>query len=501
LPPESRSHDPNPTHSAPTLLAAASDRTLVEQIVAWYAARIGEGLIAPGARLPSIRRFAERQRVSRFTVVAAYDRLVARGLVESRRGSGFYVRRPPPAAARREAPDRHPARPDFDVAWLLRNLFRQMPADDMPGGGVLPAEWLDDSIVADGLRAVGRPHARSLLGYGEPQGYAPLREHLAARLAEQDVHATVEQIVTTNGATQGIDLIAQHLVRPGDTVFVDEPTWFLLFGRFAAIGARLVGIPRRVDGPDMDRFRALLEVSSPRLFVTSSVLHNPTGTSISAPKAFELLQLAERHDFRIVDDDVYGDLYGGAPAQRGLRLGALDQLRRVIHLGGFSKTLAASLRVGFVACDAALAAELTDRKILAGLTSPELGERIVHRVLSEGRYRRHVQRLRERLARARAATAHRLEALGLDCGAVSTGGMFLWADAGLDTASIAREMFEHGFLMAPGTLFVPDQRPSTYLRFNVATSDNQRMLERLDAVLRSARARRAPPPDERPDGS
>src|SRR5690606_31927643 len=260
----------------------------------------------------------------------------------------------------------------------------------------------------------------------------------------------------TNGATQALDLIARRLVRPGDTVLVDDPTWFLLFGRFAALGARVVGIPRLGDGPDMERFEAAVRSAGPKLYVTSSVLHNPSGSSISPPKAFALLQLAQAHDFRIVDDDVYGDLQLPGPGRQGTRLGALDQLRRVIHVGSFSKTLAANLRVGFVACDANLASELADLKMLAGLTSPEVGERIVYRVLAQGHYRRHVQRLRERIAQARPRVERRLEAAGLAIGQGMPGGMFVWADAGVDTGAIAREMYEHGYLMAPGALFFSD---------------------------------------------
>ncbi len=475
-----------PRGAAPpgAFLTSGGDVTLVDQIVGWYAGRIDERVMRPGARMPSIRQFAAEHRVSRFTVVEAYDRLIARGYLESRRGSGFFVRERNPAAALAgvrawsDAP-----RASVDVVWLLRNMFKRLPPRDMPGGGVLPPDWLDEELITSSLRSLGRQSGAGFLDYGHPQGYLPLRQQLELKLAELEISVRPEQILTTNGVTQALDLIAQHLLEPGDVVLVDEPSWFLLFGRYAQLGARVIGVPREGDGPDLERLAVLAAEHRPRLVVTSSVLHNPTSTSMSAAKAFRLLRLADEHDFVVVEDDVYCDLHPGASLQPCTRLAALDQLRRVIYVGGFSKTLAANLRVGFVACSPELARELTDLKMLIGLTSPEFGERIVYRVLSEGHYRRHLHRLRERLSRARDPVLRQLERLGLRAFATPPVGMFVWADAGVDTSPVAQAMLERGYLMAPGSLFLPDQRPSTWMRFNVATSAGTRMLAELDRVL------------------
>lgn len=472
------------TRASQSFLTHGGDTTLVEQIVAWYGARIGERLLRPGTRMPSIRQFAAQHHVSRFTVVEAYDRLVARGFLESRRGAGFFVREQAPGAlamgarAWPEAP-----RANIDVVWLLRNMFKRLPARDMPGGGVLPPEWLDEGLVSSSLRAIGRQSASAWLDYGHPQGYLPLRQQLEHKLAEIGVRATPTQILTTGGVTQALDLVAQHLLRPGDAVLVDEPSWFLLFGRYAQLGLRVIGVPRRTDGPDLERLRALAAEHRPGLFVTTSALHNPTSTTMSAAKAFQVLRLAAEFDFRVVEDDIYCDLHAGAGAQAAIRLAGLDQLDRVIYLGGFSKTLAAGLRVGFIACDAELARELTDLKMLIGLTSPELGERVVYRVLSEGHYRRHLQRLRDRLARVREPVVRTIERLGFRLFATPESGMFLWADAGIDTNPVAQSMLEYGYLMAPGSLFLPDQRPSSWMRFNIATSSNPKMSEQLARVI------------------
>jgi DNA-binding transcriptional MocR family regulator len=464
---------------------AGAERTLAEQLAAGLALRIDEHALKPGTRLPSIRRFADERGVSRSTVVEAYDRLIAAGYAESRRGAGFFVRArrlPEPARATGAARPVRPADPPaLDVLWLLRSMLRQAPASSQPGAGLLPADWLDSEIVAGGVRAVGRSAGNGLLGYGTPEGYLPLRQQLVERLAQADIGARAEQIVTTGGVTQAIDLVARHFIAPGDTVFVEDPAWFLMFGRFAAFGARMVAVPRRHDGPDLAVLANLLKRHPPKLFVVGSVLHNPTGSSISAANAHRLLQLADEYGFNIVEDDVYGDLHPG----RALRLASLDQLQRVIYLSGFSKTLAASLRVGYIAASAPLAQQLADLKMLTGLTSPELTERVVTRVLAEGQYRRHLDRLRGKLDAARDRTARALEKIGARLALQPEAGIFLWADCGRDTNAIAVEGSAQGVLCAPGSLFSPTQSPSTWMRVSAAASLNPAAMRFLaDAIQR-----------------
>ncbi len=457
-------------------LSGESGSTLVERLAGWLRARIDQRLLRPGSRLPSIRQCAERHRVSRFTVVEAYERLVAQGYLESRRGSGFYVRE-------RRLPTLAPSAPaaplTLDIAWLVRAMFQDLPAERMPGSGLLPPDWLDGELLGRGLRALSRRDSAPLLGYGEPQGYAPLRARLQVKLAEIEIAAAPEQVVLTAGVTQAIDIIARQLLRPGDAVLVDDPGWFLMFGMIAALGARPIGVPRGIDGPDPQLLEQLMQEHRPRLYLINSVLHNPTGTSLSAARAFQVLQLAERYEVTVVEDDIYTD-FCEAPA---VRLAALDQLRRVIYVGGFSKTVAANLRVGFIACERELAGALADRKLLAALTTPELGERVMYQVLAEGQYRKHVERLRRRLAALREPVLAQLERLGLRVFADPQGGMFAWLDSGRDSQALAARAYEQRLLLAPGSLFSPSQAPSSWLRFNLASSSHPELLAFLARAL------------------
>ncbi len=458
----------------------SAQMTLVEQLTEWARLRIDERVFRAGMRMPSIRQLAQEKGISRFTVVEAYERLVALGYLESRRGSGFYVRERAGqhAAAIAATP---PTSRAIDVTWLLRSMFHSAEPHKAPGWGFLPNDWLDGELVGSALRGLGRQPGNHFLASGTPQGFLPLRQQLRTRLEELEIGVTPEQIVMTSGITQAFDLIARQFLHPGDAVLVGDPAWFVMFARFAAQGAQVIGVPYTQDGPDLEALERIVQAHRPKLFVVNSVLHNPTGTSLSAARAFRLLQLAEQYDFLIVEDDIYCDLC--PPGHAATRLASLDQLRRVIYLGSFSKTLAANLRVGFLAASPELAVTLTDSKLLTGMATPEINERVLYKVLTEGHYRKHVERVRTRLDRARDDTRRALEDLGLRMFPVQSAGMYLWADTGRDTNAIATAGHEEGYLFAPGSLFSPSQLPSGWMRFNVASSSDPGMLRFLAGQL------------------
>jgi len=465
------------------LLLRDTPGSLVEQIVRAVATRIDDKLLRTGTRMPSIRRFAEQHQVSRFTVVEAYDRLVAQGFLESRRGSGFYVRERAPMAVPHAPASLQAATPQIDVVWLVRNMFRQLPSHRMPGMGLLPGEWLDGEMIAGALRSISRHNQNLLLHYGTPQGFMPLRQQLQRKLAELEIAATPEQLVTTSGVTQALDIVARQFMQPGDTIFVDDPAWFLMFGSFSTMGAKVVGIPRLPDGPDIAKLTELAALHRPKLFVINSVLHNPTSTSLSAAKAFQVLKLAEQYGFMIVEDDVYCDMHPGTAVQPATRIVSLDQLQRVIYLGSFSKTLAANLRVGFIAAAPDIARQLADRKMLASLTTTEITERVVYKILSDGHYRKHVDRLRGKLDAVRERNMRQLERIGVRIQVTAPAGMFVWTDVGCDANALTERAMAAGILLAPGSLFSPNQLPSTAMRFNLAAMSDPGVTRFLEQAL------------------
>lgn len=463
----------------------SSDLSLVEQLVGHYGGLIRNHGLRAGGRLPSVRTLADEAGVSRDTVVQAYDRLAAQGLVHSRRGAGFFVSalRPAQASASPSAAAVLEQGAAFDTAFLLRSMFQE-GMEHSGGAGMLPPDWLDQEMLAAALRAVGRSAGASLLSYGLPQGYAPLRQQIAAALQSQDVPAHPEaNLMTVAGVTQGLDLIVRSLVRSGDTVLVEDPGWFLIFGRLTALGVNVVGVPRLPGGPDVDALERLARQHQPKLFILNTAVHNPTGQTLSAGTAHEMLRIAERHGFLLVEDDTYSDFLPGTP----VRLAALDRLRHVLLVGGYSKTLAGSLRVGYVAAHADLIRRLTDLKLLGGLTSALPGEQVVHRVLADGQYRKHVERLRERVDRARVRCLRMLEGLGCRAPHEPQAGMFAWVDCGMDSEVLARHAAAQGLLLAPGLLFSPRQAAGSMLRIPVPMVEQPQACKLLGHLLQRHR--------------
>ena len=448
-----------------------SDLSLVEQLVEHFGALIRNHGLRAGMRLPSVRALAESAGVSRDTVVQAYDKLAAQGLVQSRRGSGFYVaaQRPvmEPAASAKII---NSQALEFDTAYLLRGIFQE-GGDGTGSAGCLPAHWMNEGLITAAMRAITRqgPKAElSLLSYGLPQGFLPLRQQIASQLQAQEVPAHPEHnLMTVGGVTQGLDLIVRCFLKPGDTVLVEDPAWFLIFGRLKFMGVNVVGVPRVPGGPDVAALASLAEQHKPRLFILNTAVHNPTGLSLSAGVAHEVLRIAERHDFLLVEDDTYADFLGSLP----LRLAAMDRLQRVILVGGYSKTLSGCLRVGYVAAKPEYIHRLTDMKLLSGLTSSLPAEQIVHHILADGSFRKHVDRLRDRVDRARNRCLRKLEALGCHAVHEPVAGTFAWVDCGVDTEVLARQAALSNLLLAPGLLFSPEQSTSRMLRVPVAMAD------------------------------
>ncbi len=465
-------------------LTRKASQPLAQQLAQRFAERIQQRLLLPGARLPSVRECARHHGVSPYTVVAAYDQLLAGGLLEARKQRGFFVRDRHVSTSTRQAKAQPQQPAPVDATALIRGMF-QADAKRAPGLGTLPAEWLDLPMLQAAMRQVlkaGSGSEQLALHYGEPAGDARLRKALGLRLADLGIACPAEQIVTTVGATHALDLITRTLLQPGDAVLVDDPGWAIEFARLTHAGMRLLPVPRGANGPDLAAMERLIEQHRPRMYVTVSVLHNPTGNSLSLANAHQILKLAEQGDFQIVEDDTYAFL---AP-NHAPRLSALDGLRRTIYVSGFSKILTPAWRVGYLAASPAWVEKLTNLKLLSSLTTSPLLERAVAHCLEQGQLRRHAERVLTLLDAARQRSMKLAEAAGCRFMAPPQG-LFGWVDVGMDTEKLAQMMMDEGWLTAPGMLFSASRQSSTLMRINFATAQDAQFWRRLQ-TLRAAAA-------------
>jgi DNA-binding transcriptional MocR family regulator len=473
------------------MLMKAASQSLTEQLSARFAERIHSRLLAPGTRLPSIRECAMRQGVSPSTVVAAYDQLQAQGLVEARKNRGFYVRNQALAldphafittdsvADLPRAGGFHAQHVPVSATALIRGMFHGRSDRPQPGMGVFPPDWLENTFLPAAVRRV--TNAQSLqalsLQYGEPAGDVSLRQALSQKLMDLNVPAKPQQIITTVGATHALDIVSRTLLRAGDCVMVEEPGWAIEFARLDALGMRILPVPRGPDGPDLAIMARYCELHQPKLFVSVSVFHNPTGYRLSPGSAHQVLQLANRFGFHVVEDDTYSHI---AP-EHATRLSALDGLQRTIYVSGFAKILAPGWRVGFLAAPQGLFERLLDTKLLATLTTPALLEKALAWCIEQGLLRRHAARIRVRLDQARSRTVQLALAHGCRF-AAPPAGLFGWVDTGVDTDRLAQRMLDLGYLLAPGALFHARRQPSTLMRINFATTQEAHFWQVFQAI-------------------
>ena len=440
---------------------------------------IEQGGIAVGARLRSIRDAAAKEGVGRNTVVEAYARLAARGYVEARAGSGYYVRKP--HGLRAPLPPLHVTEA-VDVVSLLREQLEQHYQVRV-GEGRPPASWLEGSELRRHLRRA-RSHSMCEIerGYSTSWGYLPLRTTIAHMLCERSIHVNERQVLLTQGANHALDLIVRHLLEAGDEVLVDAPGYYPLFGKLRLAKVQMLGVRRQADGPDLDALEAILQTRRPKVFFTQSLAHNPTGGSISLPKAHRLMQLAATHGFLVVEDDPFADLQ---PATAP-RLAALDQLERVIYVSSFSKTLSADLRVGYIAAATHRINALCDLKMVTVVSTSEFVERVVQQLLSSGQYWRHLSRLRERIGEALGPGLKALERLGLAVRHSQSGGYYLWLELpqGMTESALVSGAAQRSIFLAPGSVFYPDRQGAQQaLRVNVGYVNDARFLHFLEGAL------------------
>lgn len=439
---------------------------LVKQITENFAEAIGLGSLAPGTRLPPIRELTELLGVGKSTIVEALDRLRAAGLVASRQGAGHYVTRDALVTQTTAIRDLLPQ----DILSVLRHALLQDNGSLRPGCGFLPSSWLPTEELSKAMRSTLRAAALRMGEYGAAAGYLPLRQWLRIKLNGLGINAPVEQIVTTANTVQAVDMLLRLLLRPGDKVLVDDPCYFNFRANLSYHSSVPVPVARTVDGIDFTTLEQLLILHRPKVYMTNSTLHNPTGHSFSAAQIYRLLELSHRYGVHIIEDDVYCDLQH----KRTPRLAAAGGLDNVSYVSGFSKTLTANSRVSYAVLSADLASRLTVLKMMSGGVTSELTEQTIHRMLNEGSYERHTRRIVDRLYDSSERVNGWLREAGCEVASQRGEGLFLWTRLpnAIDAEALASRGLQNGMVLAPGTLMSTHADARHFMRFNVGHSDN-----------------------------
>lgn len=478
-----------------------SSSPLYQQIEAYFRESILSGSLAPETRLPATRQLANDLGVNRITVETAYSALEAAGLIYSRVGSGTYVAAP--------LSDLHRTVDMPGAPWplwqqdllgegygfenpsperMLAAAGHPAPVNFASGSG--DARLFPSEDFRKVIQAVMRRDGNEALEYGDAKGFAPLRATIAGVLTSQGLMAHADGILITGGSQQGLALVTQLLLKPGETLLVENPTYSGALALFRALGLKPVGIPTDGHGMCVERLEKSLQQYHPRLIYTIPNFHNPTGACMSLQRRYQLLSLAERYNVPILEDDFVGDLRFEGRALPALK--ALDSGGQVIYISTFSKMLMPGLRVGFVAADGPVYDSLVSFKRMNDLATSNLMQRALEAYVTVGRYQNHLRRSVHVYRRRRDAMLQAINRY-LPAGFTVTppqGGLFVWLQ--LPEGQSAREMLPlacaEGLAFAPGGDFFAEGGGERFMRLNFAANPVEEIqvgVVRLAKVLRS----------------
>lgn len=472
-------------------LDRSNARPLYQQLAHDVQQRIRSGALPAGARLPTVRELAVQLGVTRLTVHSAYSELQAGGWVEATVGRGTFV-----AKQHDPAPTEHELGREFSPHGMISDMLRMAQLPGMrslamadPAAELYPtrefARALEEALVHD---------PAAMLGYTSSQGEPLLRTVVAELLRGRGLHAGPDQIVITNGVTQGIALVARTLANSGDTVIVEQPTYVGAINILSRQGLRIVGVPIDEQGMQVDALEALLIAQRPRLIYTIPVFQNPSGVCMSEKRRRALLALAVRYRVPIVEDDIYAPIAFDCSPPPALK--ADDQNDMVVYLSSFSKSTLAGARIGYIAAAPPLVKRLVATKQADDLCSPPLMQRAMALFVEHGHYAAHLRRV---LPQYRARRDALLDAMAryfpsdVDWNAPE-GGFSIWArlPQGVSTTDLYLAAIERGVAFAPGDFFFagPPSAPYIRLSYSAQPPDVLRDVAQVIGELLGAQLRR-----------
>lgn len=478
-----------------------SETPLYQQIASFLRNEIQCGALAEKTRLPSSRDLADSVGVNRITINNAYAELEAEGLIYRRLGSGTFVARLLDGVHARAG---QPAGETVWPAWQMQ-LRRQaaLTSQDSfelappPGGedficfsrGVGSGELFPVDEFRKSIQSVLTRDRTESLTYGPNAGYLPLRTTISHILADQGILAHPDTIIITSGSQQALWLVSTLLLRQGDTVLVEAPTYPGTLSLMRALGVRVASVPVDADGMRMDLLEEILQRERPRLIYTIPTFHNPTGACLSSIRRRQLIALAGQYDVPILEDEFVGDLRYEGHAQPALK--AMDPDGRVIYVSTFSKILMPGLRVGYIVAHGPVYEQLLRWKYLNDIATANLMQRALEAYINVGRYQAHLHRARRLYRRYRdrmtAALRHHMPE-GVEW-VTPQGGLFIWLrlPEGVNAGALYPLAVEEGVDFAPGSLFYADGRESHHIRLNFSKTPEPRIDEGIRRLSRAIR--------------
>lgn len=367
----------------------------------------------------------------------------------------------------------------------IRELLKltQVPDIISFAGGLPAPELLPTEEVAAATAEVLRTRGTQALQYGPTEGYMPLREWIAAQLSSAEMRVTPDNILITTGSQQALDLLARIFFDPGDLLLVESPTYMGALQAWRSYEPRYISVPLDTEGLLVERLEELVQQHRPKLVYVLPTFQNPSGVSLSLQRRQRLVELIERYNLLLLEDDAYSHLrYEGEELPSLLHIAARTHggfPPRVFYLGTFSKVLAPGMRLGWVAAPAEVIHKLVMVKQGTDLHTPTFNQIIAHTLLSRGYLQRQVPRLLPVYRQRRDAM---LAALERDFPQQvhwtrPTGGMFIWVTlpAAVDSADLLQKALAQGVTFVPGRAFHATGSGASTLRLSFSNAGHERI--------------------------
>ncbi len=438
-------------------LSLAPNQVLYEQVADRLQQLITEGMLQPGDRLPSVRKLRSQLAVSTSTVMEAYRLLEDRGLIVVRPQSGYYVKQTTLQLPQEPAPSAPPRQAtDIDISLAFEVLNRMRDPGLIQLGAALPdLELLPLAQLNRLMGKVLREQPALAHTYGTIQGSRRLRSEFAKRMLDAGCSVSPDQMVITNGATEAIYLCLQALTQPGDTVAVESPTYFATLEAMKCLGLKALTLPTHPrDGISLPHLEEALQTDEVKVVLLVSNFSNPLGSCMDDAKKKRLVDLLNRYDRPLIDDDVYGEIYFAGHRPKAIK--AFDSENRVLYCASVSKTLSPGLRVGWCA-GGRYHPDIARLKSIVNQNTAMAPQLTVAAFLANGGYDRHLRHLRrayhEQMLRMQQAVRAYFPAE--TCMTRPTGGHVLWLEMpeGFDSIRLYQEALGQGVAIAPGVMF------------------------------------------------
>lgn len=465
---------------------------LYQQIVNYIKEKIANGEWPIGSIIPSQRELAKLFNVNRSTVISALEELAADGLIEGIMGKGTIVvnntwsllaKNPPPNWSKHIHSGLH--KPSLATVQEINEAESNVKLIQLSKGELSPEIFPVDTMKLVMQRVTEKMEA---FGYEEPRGFLPLREAVSAYLLTMGINASPTSIIIVSGALQALQLISVGLLQKDSTVLLERPSYLYSLYVFQSAGMNLKGLPLDEQGIIPSSITTVKELKKNAILYSNPSFHNPTGILTSEKRRQEILQVCEKEQLPVIEDDIYRELWIDKTPPPPLK--AMDRYGYVLSLGSLSKTLSPGLRIGWIVGPERVIERLSDLKMQTDYGSSSLSQRVAAEWLASGLYQKHLVFVREQLKARRGIV---LEALETHLNDVCVwdkplGGFFIWLKIlpKLSMRELYVKALAEGILLNPGYIYA--QETDRYIRISYAyapASDLKFGIYKLSQIIRS----------------